>query len=102
VRSRRQAARVVDRQGVIRLALRDTRLTSTKASQALSGLEAFLRDHTHYGDAGPEIPKVFILAGGRIVDFSGLTEARQVLALAALELKRVPQDEEVVILADVG
>ena len=101
-RIRRQALRVIDREGVIRLALADGRAFTAQAATVLSRLEEFLQEHTRYGDAGARIPQIFILSGGRIFNFSSLSDERQVMALAALELKRVPENEEVVILGDLA
>jgi len=41
------------------------------------------------------IPKVFILIGSRILDFSGLIEMNQIIPLLQVELKRYSSEEPV-------
>jgi hypothetical protein len=60
--------------------------------QALPGL---LDSQTRYGDAGAELPQLFLGIGGRIVNLSGLVDAAQVLSLAEAEIAGVPQDDVV-------
>jgi len=93
-----QQYRVIDREGIIRLQLRNGDcLPGTKRSIS-SGLGEFFEKHTIYGDAGRELPDMFIIYRGRILDFSGLISLEQIQSLLQVELASVPDDEPVAAL----
>ena len=52
---------------------------------------------THYGDAGERLPAVFLAAGPRIFNLSGLLTTEHVLSLASEELQHLPAAEEVMV-----
>jgi hypothetical protein len=52
----------------------------------------------HYDDGGERLPAVFLVAGPRIFNLSGLLSAEQVLSLADAELQNLPDDEPVMLL----
>jgi hypothetical protein len=56
-----------------------------------------LDEHTRYGDAGAELPQLFLGVRGRIVNLSGLLNAAQVIALAQAEIAGLAADEQVMI-----
>ncbi len=98
IKQRHNQVRVIDRDGVIRLQLtRGAAMTCTHKD-----LNAFLKRHierhTIYGDAGREVPGVFIIFRGRVLDLSGLIEPEQIMALASMELQKIPDDEPIVII----
>ncbi len=99
VRSRTEAIRVVDREGIIRLQRANADVRSAKASEARAALAELIERRTTYGDGGVRIPDVLLAAGSRLIDFSGLASAEQLLALASLELEGVRLDEEVALIA---
>ncbi len=92
-------ARVLDRTGVGRLALRDAFVSQTTAAQALDVLRATVEEATSFGDVGRAIPDMYVLHGARIADFSGLASGEQAVALAAEELQGREPNAPVVILA---
>ena len=53
--------------------------------------------HTRYGDAGAELPQVFLGLRGRIVDLSGLANASQLLALAEAEVAALSPEEMILV-----
>lgn len=90
--------RVLDREGIVRLQLRNgDAFVGTKAT-LVSSLRAFFEKHTIYGDAGRELPDLFVLFRGRIVDMSGLVNLDQILGLLQVELHQVADDEPAVAL----
>lgn len=92
---RRNQIRVIDREGIVRLQLKDgDTMAGTKAS-ILSGLRDFFEKHTVYGDAGRELPDLFVVFRGRIVDLGGLTSLEQVIGLLGVELGAVGDGEPV-------
>ncbi|MCD6385947.1 hydantoinase/oxoprolinase family protein [Candidatus Sumerlaeota bacterium] len=95
LKQKQNQIRVIDRDGVIRLQIADgDALLSTKENMN-SALRDLIERHTIYGDAGREIPGVYIVFRGRILDLSGLIDAEQILALASLELKDIPEQENI-------
>ncbi|HLY01835.1 MAG TPA: hydantoinase/oxoprolinase family protein [Candidatus Cybelea sp.] len=97
---RRRDLRVVDERGVVRLALRDYRLTQTTAG----GVESHVRDAvetaTRFGDVGRALPALYLLRGARIAAYEGLTSTDQAIALATEEVEGCAPDETVVILIE--
>lgn len=91
--------RVVDHGGVVRLRRRDALVHEVGAGQADAGLRALLTSLSAYGDAGRELPDVYLLVGSRIISLAGLRDDGQVLGLAATELKGHPDHERVVLIA---
>lgn len=90
--------RIIDRDGVIRLQITHGDGITCKRIEVNNALRQFMERYTIYGDAGREIPGVFVVFRGRILDLSGLIEPEQIIALASLELQKIPDDEQIVIL----
>jgi N-methylhydantoinase A/oxoprolinase/acetone carboxylase beta subunit len=90
---REQAVAVVDEQGVVRLLLPGASALTFRAQEMRESLPRLLDSQTRYGDAGAEMPQLFLGVRGRIVNLSGLVDAAQVLSLAEAELAGMPQDE---------
>ena len=96
VRGQRHPIRVVDHEGVVRLAVADG-ITACGALSALIGqLTALVDDLTTFGDAGGLIPDVFLAVAGKVVDLSGLATREQVLSLVRAESDTLGGDEEAV------
>ncbi len=97
---RRRDLRVIDERGVVRLALRDYRLTRTTAA----GVEPHVRDAvetaTQFGDVGRALPALYLLRGARIAAYEGLTNTDQAVALAIEEVEGCAPDESIVILIE--
>lgn len=91
-------ARVLDRTGVARVALRDALVTRTQAAQAPAVLARTLEEQTSFGDVGRALPTIYLLHGARIANLSGLADAAQVVALAREELGGRDPSAPVVIL----
>jgi N-methylhydantoinase A len=91
--------RVVDEQGVVRLAIADYRLERTTFSGLDARLRRLMEETTQFGDVGRALPALYLLRGARIVAYEGLTSADQAAALAAEELEGCAADEPVVLLA---
>jgi hypothetical protein len=95
----RQGARVTDRGGVVRLQRKDAEVSASTVGTIARDLESIITRLTDFGDAGRAIPDVHLLAGARIINLSGLTDAEQAIALAQAELEAVPAEEPLVIIA---
>ena len=92
---RHTAVAVVDEQGVVRLVLAGGEAVSLAVSRARETLPSLMAGRTRYGDAGAELPQLFLGVRGRIVNLSGLVDLAQVLSLAEAELAGTAQDEPV-------
>jgi hypothetical protein len=90
---------LVDEQGVVRLVLSGAVVRTFRPLGARAGLEDILDECTRYGDAGAELPQLFMGIRGRIVDLSGLASAAQVLSLGEVEVRGLPEDEMIIAVA---
>lgn len=98
-RRQRQPLRVIDREGTIRLQLTDCLAETGPASQAKSTIRQLVESLTSFGDAGALVPDVFLLAGPRVVDLTGLMQESQIMALVDIELNKLLPTDPVVVLA---
>ena len=90
--------RVLDRNGVARLALRDARVRTACGRNAIDTVTEAMENDTAFGDVGRAPPQLFVLHGSRVADFSGLSGAEQAVALAREELAGRAADAPVVVL----
>jgi N-methylhydantoinase A/oxoprolinase/acetone carboxylase beta subunit len=96
-----QHVRVVDGEGVIRLHSAGALVEKTDAGAAPGRLATLVDEHTRYGDGGSRTPAVWLLAGPKIADLSGVLDRDQLVALIGAELKtRAPEEPVVAILED--
>ena len=98
-RQRRRGIALVDEQGVVRLVLPGGTASQFEVGRAREALPRLLEQETRYGDAGAELPQLFLGARGRIVNLSGLISAAQAMSLAEAELGAMGKDEVVVAVA---
>lgn len=94
--------RIMDQNGSIRLQFKNAVYESTKPLDSLGKLEELLEEHADWGDAGKVIPNTMILAGPKILDFSGLPDSQAVLSLVRAELETMPTDSDVVLILSLG
>jgi len=97
VKQRRDLLALVDWQGIVRLLLPRGTAQGSDAAGARQAVAAALDQHTKYGDAGAELPQLFLGLRGRIVNLSGLISSAQVLALAQAEIAGLAPDEKIMI-----
>ena len=88
---------LLDQQTITRLLLPGGMALVSPAGEAREALAESLERHTRYGDAGAELPQVFLGVRARIVNLSGLAGREQVLALAQAETSALPAEEPVLI-----
>lgn len=86
IRNRRSPVRVVDSEGIVRLQMSNGRFVTAGAAEVLSRLSNLVEEHTIYGDGGTQLPDVYLLFKGKLVNLSGLPSLDRVRALAQLEL----------------
>jgi N-methylhydantoinase A/oxoprolinase/acetone carboxylase beta subunit len=98
VRRTVELTRVLDTEGVVRLAKGAVVVAESAVGRLGADLQQLLARTTRYGDAGAEIPETFLFCGGRMVDLSGLQTPEQLAAMAAVELAGYGDEAPVVIL----
>lgn len=91
-RNVRTPIRVLDREGVVRLRLAHADARECPLPDLVARLSELLESATGYGDAGAELPDLFVLAGARILDLTGLTSLEQARALLRVETASLAQD----------
>lgn len=94
-----QKLRVIDKEGTIRLQLNDSASEEVKCNDTKTKISEFISKLTTFGDAGALVPDIFILISGKIIDMSGLMQESQIQSIADIELKKIPPDENVVVIA---
>ena len=50
--------------------------------------------------AGPSMPFTYVASGHRIFDWSGLTEAKQILSLVDIETLGIPPEQDAIIILE--
>lgn len=98
LKTRRTPLRLVDREGVVRLQLQHGEAEAVPAGDAAARLRAMIGAQAHYDDGGERLPAVFLVAGPRICNFTGLLSGEQILSLAEAELEHLPHSEPVLLL----
>ena len=91
----RNAYRVLDYEGIIRLQIGRGVFLSKPKLEFRSSLSDFLDKQTEYGDAGRSLPMTFLLSRGRVIDFSGILQKEHILSLAEVELQEMGEDEPI-------
>ena len=102
MKNKMRSIRVLDTAGSIRLQIRNGAVQSSLAEAAEDTISIIVEEHSQWGDAGKVIPDIFVLAGPKIIDLSGLMNVDQIKALIKAELKDVPTGSETVVLAKLG
>lgn len=97
LKGRKESVALVDERGVVRLIMPGGVARSSEAGAARETLTALLNEYTRYGDAGAELPQLFLGVRARIVSLSGLVNASQVLSLAEAELAGMGEGEKVMV-----
>jgi len=90
--------RVIDREGIIRLQVRQGDCIHGSKDEVMTALPEFFDKHTIYGDAGKEFPSLFAIYRGKILDLSGLPSFEMVSSLLQIEMNAVAGDETVIFI----
>jgi hypothetical protein len=93
----RLPVRVVDEDGIVRLSHPDGKVFVEKKGGLLERLPQLMHMSSKFGDGGQSAPDVYFLAGGKIINFSGMADREQIKALAAVELAGCGDSEEIVV-----
>ena len=99
---KRRPLRAVDREGVIRVQRSDGAVLASTAAHGLAQLRQAWESATIYNGDAVITPDVFVVAGRRVVDLSGITALDQASAVARSELEGMPGDAPVVLISIEG
>ncbi len=94
-----RALAIVDERAVVRLIAPRGTVTTTSAADLPRAIAATIDEFTAYGDVGRALPDLWVLAGARIVELTGLADAQSAVALAADDALGVPDDATIAIVA---
>lgn len=97
----KDAVRVVDREGVVRLRLGDARLFEARSGDVPQELRNVVEQLTTYGDAGKMLPSLHLLVRDKIVSLSGLPDAELMVSAASEHVRSTDPTEPSVIVAEV-
>jgi N-methylhydantoinase A len=101
-RRRRTPVRAVDREGVIRVQRSHATVVGASASNGLDQLRRVWEEVTIYNGDSVITPDVFVIAGRRVVDLSGVTALDQALAIGRSELDGLAPETPVTLISVQG
>lgn len=91
--------RVIDKEGTIKLQLNNAFTYLTNKNSLKNLVTEVIEKLTTFGDAGALLPDMFVLIGPRILDYSGLINQSQILALLDNELTKVSESEDILLIS---
>jgi N-methylhydantoinase A len=101
-KKRRTPVRAVDREGVIRVQRSDAKVVGAAAKAGLDTLRRVWEDNTIYNGDSVITPDMFVIAGGHIVDLSGVTTLDHAIAISRGELEGMAPESPVALIAVQG
>ena len=99
---RRTPVRAVDREGVIRVQRSHALVVGASAANGLDQLRRVWEEVTIYNGDSVITPDVFVIAGRRVVDLSGVTALDQALAIGRSELDGLAPETPVALISVEG
>ncbi|MCI8401066.1 MAG: hydantoinase/oxoprolinase family protein [Lachnospiraceae bacterium] len=97
-RKKECAIRLIDTDGVIRLQRRNGLIHQGKARNWKAHVNHLLEQLTVYSDGGEEVPNLWIIAGSRMIDLSGMQNKEQIFSLGQTELSVTDPDSDLIML----
>ena len=100
--SRRAPLRAVDREGVIRVQRSDGVVAGATAQTGLAEMRRLWEEVTIYNGDSVITPDMFMIAGRRVVDLSGVSALEQALAIGRSELEGLAPEAPVALITVQG
>ena len=101
-KSRRQPVRAVDREGVIRVQRGHGVVLGANAGNGVQQLRRVWEEVTIYNGDSVITPDVFVIAGRRVLDLSGINTLDQAVAISRGELEGLPAEAPVALISVPG
>jgi N-methylhydantoinase A len=101
-KSKRNPVRAVDREGVIRVQRSHGIVVDATAGNGLGALKRLWEEVTIYNGDSVITPDIFVIAGGHVVDLSGVTALDHALAIGRSELDGMPGDAKIALISIPG
>ena len=101
IKDTRRPMRIVNKEGVIRIQCKNGKAVSTDAAHAPKAAEEMLRLHTTYSDGGEKYPRMYVMIGARLIDFSKLVSIEQMTSLLDVELSGIAKNSPVLMLFEI-
>jgi len=98
MRKERHHFRVLDNEGIVRLAKEGLTVQVSPVEKWQTALDQVLKSATTYGDSGAVLPDLYLLCGSRLIDLSGLQTHSQITTLATTELAGYSPDDPLALL----
>jgi hypothetical protein len=86
---------ILDRQGVIKMTCENPVARLISVGKMRDDLSAEVESNAIYDESGENMPDVYLIVGGKIVDFSGLETIEQIVSLSMLEVGGLENDYKV-------
>jgi len=99
IKSEINKVRVIDKEGTIKLQLNNAYTYKTEKNGLKNLVAEVIEKLTTFGDAGALLPDMFVLIGPRILDYSGLINQAQILALLDNELTKISNSENIILIS---
>ena len=96
LKKKRTDIKVLDNFGVVKLQLLDAEAKEFISQQWQSAL-AYVESRAAYSDAGMMIPRVFMIYGERICDYSSILDFKQLESLIKLETEGLEPTERIIL-----
>ena len=93
------ALRIIDDEGVIRLKKNNAQVRLAPIGDVEATVLRYLETMTRYDDGGDSIPGIYLVAGRKVLDFTGVLERRQLLSLIGIECRDYPAEEKVIVVS---
>lgn len=91
---------IVSAEGVVRIQCAAGTVLTTSPARCLKETEYYAGKLTQYSEGGEKLPKIYVLIGARLMDFSKLMNKEQMIALMKLELAGLGEEEKIIVVFD--
>ena len=88
---------VMDHNGVIKLTMEDANHFKLKTTEK-NLLSDYIEKFTKFDESGRVMPQIYLLLNGKITDLSGMESLEQIMSLTDLEIQRIEEGSEFLLL----
>ncbi len=88
---------LIDKNGIIKLNIENAGYRQLKKGDK-QGLVRCIESNTKFDESGKTMPELHLVAGGKITDLSGLDSVEQISSLIDVELSRLSENEDYILI----